>query len=593
MTWRRLVALVAPDGRRATLAVSLQAATVLTGVALMGASAWLISTAALHPSIAVLSVAIVGVRAFGVSRAALRYLERLASHDVTLRLLARLRVAVFRALVPLSPARLVDHRSGDLLGRAVEDVATLESLYVRVLGPALAALVVTLLGALALLPFGPRLALAAVAGLVASGVASPWLARRLGLDPGERLVRLRGELCALLVDGVHGQAELLAFGRESDHAAAVDAKSREAVAAQQRLVRASALGTALAGFGADVTVVAVLALAVPAVHGSALDGIQLAVVTLATLAAFEAVAALPGAWALAGAVRESAGRLFELMDQPPAVVEPDGPVTAAGTTPRQLEVRDLHFAYPGATRPALDGVNLRLARGRRVAVVGPSGSGKSSLVNLLLRFWDAPPGSILLDGTDVREWPSDRVREAFAFAAQRAHLFTGTLGDNLRLAAPAAADTELRSVLAAVRLDGLLAQLPEGLETWIGEQGLRLSGGERQRLALARALLRRAPFLLLDEPTAHTDALTERDVLAAIVRAGEGRATLLVTHRLAGLDAFDEVIVLEAGRVVERGRAASLAAAGGVFARLQGRERATRALDDLASAIVGRPSTYA
>jgi ABC-type transport system involved in cytochrome bd biosynthesis fused ATPase/permease subunit len=223
-------------------------------------------------------------------------------------------------------------------------------------------------------------------------------------------------------------------------------------------------------------------------------------------------------------------------------------------------------------------VALCLERGRRVAVVGASGSGKSTLVHLLLRFWDVPPGTYRLDGADAREWPPDRVRAAFAFSAQRVHLFTGTLRENLVLGAPEASETELRAVLAAVRLDGLVARLPKGLDTWVGEQGQHLSGGERQRLALARALLRDAPFLLLDEPTAHLDAVTEREVVAEIVRAGAHRATLLVTHRLVGLDAFDEVLVLERGRGVERGRPAELAAAGGTFARLLAMQRAL--LDD-------------
>jgi thiol reductant ABC exporter CydC subunit len=575
VTWRRLVARLAPERGRAALAVSLQVATVAAGAALMGTSAWLLSKAALHPSIAVLSVAVVGVRAFGVARAVLRYLERLVSHDVTLRLLARLRVAFYRALVPLAPARLVDHRSGDLLGRAIEDVTALEGAYVRVLGPSLAAVAVAVLVGLGLLPFGWRPAAAAVAGFVATGAAFPAFARKLGLDAGRRLAALRGELSARLVDGVQGQAELLAFGREADHAAAVGASSAAAVEAQQRLARASALGGALAGLGSDVTAVAVLALAVPAVRAGTLDGVHLAVVTLLTLAAFEAVAALPAAWQGAGAMRESARRLFELVDQPPAVREPAVGEDETGATPRVLEVRDLRFTYPGEPRPALDGVSLRLEPGRRVAVVGPSGAGKSTLVHLLLRFWDAPPGSLFLGGRDVHACSSARVRGAIAFAAQRAHLFAGTLRDNLHVAAPGASPEDLQSAVAAAGLDVLVARLPDGLDTWVGEQGQQLSGGERQRLALARALLRPAPFLLLDEPTAHLDALTGREVLRQIVRAGEGRATLLVTHRLASLEAFDEVIVLDRGKTLERGPVARLAAAGGAFARLLARERAT------------------
>ena len=576
--WRRLASLLAPELRRAAGAAALLILTLAAGVGLMGTSAWLLSKAALHPSIAAISVAVVGVRAFGVARATLRYLERLASHDVTLRLLARLRVAVYRALVPLAPAGLAGHRSGDLLGRVIEDVAALETLYVRVIGPSVAAAAIAVLVVLVLWPFGPPLAASAVLGLAVSGTAFPWLSWRLGQGPGRRLTSLRGDLAARLVDAAQGQADLLAFGREADHVAAVGAVSREATHEQERLVRASALGGALSGLGADLTAVAVLALAIPSVREGRLDGVYLAVVTLLTLAAFEAVATLPAAWTGMAVVRQSASRLLEVTDQPPAVAEPAGPGPSG--TPRVLEVRDLRFAYPGEPHPALDGVSLHLEPGRRVAVVGPSGSGKSTLVHLLLRFWEAPRGSLLLDGNDARAWRTDRVRGAIAFVAQRAHLFTGTLRENLALAAPGAGEPELLAVLATVRLDGLVAQLPEGLDTWIGEQGHQLSGGERQRLALARALLRDAPFLLLDEPTAHLDALTEREVMREIVRAGEKRATLLVTHRLVGLEAFDEVMVLEHGRVAERGHARDLARSGGTFARLRELQRSTTALGD-------------
>jgi ABC-type multidrug transport system fused ATPase/permease subunit len=213
-------------------------------------------------------------------------------------------------------------------------------------------------------------------------------------------------------------------------------------------------------------------------------------------------------------------------------------------------------------------MSLRLEPDAASRSWGEAARNKSTLVHLLLRFWEVPPGRFFLDGGDARSWPSDRVRAAFAFAGQRVHLFTVSLRENLLLAAPEAGERELRAALAAVRLDELLERLPQGLDTWIGEQGHKLSGGERQRLALARALLRDAPFLLLDEPTAHLDAVTEREVLREIVRAGEGRATLLVTHRLVSLEAFDEVLVFDRGRVVERGRATDLARATGPFARL-------------------------
>lgn len=576
----RLVRLVLPQRRRVAAAVLLQVATIASGVALMGSSAWLLSKAALHPSIAALQVAIVGVRAFGVSRASLRYLERLVSHDVALRLVARLRVGLFRALVPLAPSGLASHRGGDLVARALEDTGTLENLYARLVGPSLAAAVVAALVGALLLPFGAELATAAVLGLVAGGVLGPRLAARLAEAPGRRLVAGRGALAARLVDGVRGVADLLALGREGDHARALGVIGRGVAAEQERLVRASAFGSSLVVLAADLTTIAVLALGIRAVGAGALDGVALASVALVALAAFEAVAPLPLAWQGLGAMREASRRLIDVMDAGAAVVERDGLAPASVAGAPIVELRDLRFSYSGAARPALDGVSLRLEPGRRVAVVGPSGCGKSTLAQLLLGFWSAPAGSIRLEGHDLSAWPADAARARVAYAAQRAHVFTGTLRENLLLGRKDAGDEELLATLRSMRLEPLLERLPRGLDGWVGEEGLQLSGGERQRLALARALLRPAPLLLLDEPTAHLDALTEREVMAEILRAGDGRATLVVTHRLVALEAFDEVLVLDRGRVAERGSAGELLARGGDLKRLLALQRSADALAD-------------
>ncbi len=576
----RLLGLVVPERRRGALAVLLQVLTVLAGVGLMGTSAWLISTAALHPSIAVLQVAIVGVRFFGLSRGVFRYLERLVAHDVTLRLLTRLRVRVYRALEPLAPARLVSLRSGDVLGRVLEDVGTLEGLYVRLVGPSVSALLIAVVVGALLLPLGTALSVAALAGLGVAGVLVSGVAARAGRDAGRRVVETRADLGARLTDGVQGVAEILAFGAEEAHAVRVSALGGTLVAEQGRLARASALGGSLVGLTADLSVVTVLALAIPAVRDGGLDGTQLAVAALVTLAAFEGVAALPAAWQGLGATKAAARRLFEVLDTPPEVVEPRGRTVGPEPEAPLLELRDLSFTYPGAPRPALDGINLQLRRGQRLAVVGASGSGKSTLAHLLLRFWEVPEGALWLRGRDVRSLSPDAVRDGIAFSAQRTHLFTGTLRENLLLAHPDASEEQMGRAVEAAQLTDLVSRPPDGLDTWIGEQGLQLSGGERQRLALARAFLRPASILLLDEPTAHLDAVTERRVLDEIVRAGDGRATLLITHRLVGLDPFDEVVVLESGHVQERGSAVDLASQGGVFARMLALQRARGALGD-------------
>jgi thiol reductant ABC exporter CydC subunit len=434
----------------------------------------------------------------------------------------------------------------------------------------------------AVLPFGGAVVSVTVGGLTAAGLVLPALSAGLGRESGRRLVEARGELAARLTDGVQGAGEILAFGREEDHSRRIDARSRAMLTAQGRLVCVASAGGALSALAADLTVVLVLALCIPAVRSGSLDGVWLAVVALLTLSAFEAVAGLPAGWQSLGSIREAGRRLFEITDQP-------SPVPSRETGPQAcpallnaplLEVRRLTFTYPEAARPALREVDLDLDPDRRVAVVGPSGSGKSTLAHLILRFWDVPRGTLHLQGRDVHTLAVDAVREAVAFAAQRTHLFTGTLRDNLLLGQPGATGAELERVLELSRLETLVSRLPAGLETWVGEEGQRLSGGERQRLGLARALLRPAPILLLDEPTVHLDAVTEAEVLRGIVAAGRGRGTLLITHRLEGLEGFDEVLVLDRGQIAERGTVAELCAGDGLFARMRSLQRAARALED-------------
>lgn len=575
----RLWRLVFAGGARVPLALALQVATLASGIALMATSAWLVSKAALRPSIADLSLAIVGVRAFGISRGLFRYLDRLLAHEVTLGLLARLRTRVYRALVPLAPARLVDARGGDVLGTLVADMDTLEHAYVRVLGPTLAAVIAAGFVALLLWPRGSAIAFLTVGGLGGAGVVAPWLASRIGAAAAGRVVALQARLSAGLVDLVQGLADLTAFGRDRIEAGRLARAGEEVARAEARAAKGAAAGGALAGLVADLTVVGVVTVAAGAAAGGTLDGVEIAVVALAALASFEAVALLPAAWQGLGGTREAARRVFDLLDATPAVEEPPDP--APPPVEATVAVTRLTFTYPGTERPALDDVSLGLEPGRAVAIVGPSGSGKTTLVNLLLRFWDAPAGSVRIGGVDVGCLAGRDVRDRLAVLGQPVHLFTGTVRDNLCLARPAASDAELWGALEAACLDEVVRALPDGLDTWLGEQGLALSGGERQRLALARAYLKDAPILVLDEPTAHLDPVTEREVMRRLrdgVRSAgsrasgrvpaEGRALLLITHRLVGLDWMDEIVVLDEGRVVERGRWPDLVVGGGPFERL-------------------------
>ncbi|HOG28845.1 MAG TPA: thiol reductant ABC exporter subunit CydC [Vicinamibacterales bacterium] len=585
--WRFVAALARPMAWPFAAAAALQSATIACGIGLMGVSAWLIATAGLHPSIAVLGVAIVGVRFFGIARGLLRYLERLASHGATLSLLSRLRVTIYRALAPRSPSGLLDERSGDLVTRLVDDVETLDAVCVRIVGPSAAAALVAALVVAVLAPRGLALAGAAVAGLAVAGVLAPALARRLGARAGARSVALRADVAARAVDAVQGIGDLLAFGRGEAFRADLEGRTRDLGRAQARTARVAAAASALVALAGDAAALAVLALAVPLVRAGVLDGVQLPVAMLVTLAAFEAAPPLAAAWAHLGATRAAAARIESLVGGAPAVGEPASPLPApAGRT---VDVRGLTYRHPAAGRDALREVSLSLRPGRLVAVVGPSGAGKTTLAGVLLRFHDAPPGTVLLDGRDVRDYRADDVRGCFAYADQRASILTGTIRENLLLGAAPSADGAppgsdgLAGAVELAGLGGLVRRLPDGLDTWIGEQGQRLSGGERQRLALARAALRAAPFLILDEPGAHLDPAALRRADEALRLLARDRGVLLVTHRTIGLEGASEIVVLHEGAVIQRGTFSELRRQDGWFRRMHELQRAAAAIEEPAA----------
>jgi len=428
------------------------------------------------------------------------------------------------------------------------------------------AVLVTLMMAIFFGVIDLRLALALVAYLAVTGIGVPLLTRRLGRSAGQSLVATRGELNAALLDGVQGLADLAAYGQQTRQIERVRALSERIHREQMHMARVGGLDAALGALLTGLAVITVLALAIPLVGEGRLGGVMLAVLALATISSFEAVLALPQAFQHLESNLAAARRLFDLVDASPAVVDPPDPLPAPERC--DLVVRDLRFRYAPGDPPALDGVSFTLPQGGKLAIVGASGAGKSTLVNLLMRFWDYDEGSITLGGQELRCMRQDDVRAQFAVVRQDTHLFSGTIRDNLLLARPDASEQDLIAAAQQAQLDTFIRSLPQGYDTWIGEQGLALSGGERQRLAIARAVLKNAPILVLDEATANLDAVTEQAVMAAITHAMRDRTTLMITHRLVGLEAVDEILVLDAGRVVERGRHADLLAREGVYHHL-------------------------
>ncbi len=532
----------APRWRLAGASV-LGALTIAFGVGLMATAGYLISRAAERPAILSLGVTIVAVRVFGIGRPVLRYLERLRSHDVALRVLGGVRTGFYERIEPLAPAQLSAYRAGDLLSRMVADVDSLQNLYLRALQPPVVAVLAGALSVSAAAAVLPAAGLVLAAGLLVGGLAVPAVSGWVGVRAGRRQAADRGALTAELVDAMRAAPELVAFGSQASALERIRGADSALVTVARRDAVATGLGDGLGLLVSGLTVAGVLAVAVTASVDGRLDRVLVALLALLALASFEAVTPLPAAARELTSTLAAGRRILELTEHDAAVRDPAQPAPAP-IWPFDITLEHVRARYPDQPRCAVDGVSLRLGAGERVALVGPSGAGKTTVVNLLLRFLDPEQGRVTLGGRDLREFRQEDVRRAISVAGQESHLFSASIANNLRIARPEAGEDEIEQALRRARIWDWVEALPDGVATLFGEEGRELSGGQRQRIVLARALLAGSPVLVLDEPTAHLDPETARDLIDDVFAATAGRTLLLITHRDEGLDLVDRVVQL-------------------------------------------------
>lgn len=525
------------------LAAAAGAAAELAGLGLIGSAAWLITRAAEQPPLAALSVAIVGVRAFATSKGVFRYGERLAGHDVALRAQATTRERLYQALIPAGP---LNHRGADLLSRMVDDTDAAQDLLVRCLLPAVAALVTAVTTVVIALFLLPAAALVLLAGLAVAGVLIPAGTAAAARRWSARIAPARADLAARVADLVHGSADLAAYGA-GDRALAACAEADARLAAlERRQARGNAVATGLGMLAQGLTVLAIVLVA----QNSGAGSVATAVLALTSLVSFEPVLPMAAAGERLTGVLAALRRLREVRATPPAVTDPTAPVPVPDGPPT-VEIDDLVVRHSADRAPALNGVSLTLTPGRRVALVGPSGAGKSTLLSALMRLVEPESGTIRLSGVEIGRLSADDARRVMTGLTQDPYVFQASLRDNLRLAGPEAGEDALAEAVRRARLERWVERT--GWDTVLGEDGRTVSGGQLQRLALARALLNDPPVLLLDEPAEALDEETADALMADLLDATHGHTTLLVTHRLRGLERVDEIVVLENGSVAQRG----------------------------------------
>ncbi|MEZ9699404.1 cysteine/glutathione ABC transporter ATP-binding protein/permease CydC [Vibrio sp. 10N.261.46.E12] len=536
-----------------SLGMLLAFATLSASIGLLTLSGWFISASA----VAGLTIAREtfnymlpggGVRGLAMSRTAGRWGERVVSHNATFKLLTDLRIFFFKKLAPLIPGRISNLRDADLLNRLVADVDAMDHVYLRLVSPVTVGVFGIFFLTLFLMWFDTSLGLILGSILLIMLLVWPVLFYKLGKRNGGELTQNKADLRVTTLDWIEGYSELTLFGAEERYRNAILETQHKLMANQ--FVNANLTGMASAALMLfnGLTLVLMLWLAADGVGGNAPDPF-IALMAFATMASFELLMPIAGAFQHLGQTLSSARRLNEVILSEPEVQFAEEKLDI--NKPLDITFSNVTFNYPDSERSVLNAVDLTIPATNKVAIVGQTGSGKSTLIQLLTRYWDPKKGYISIAGIELTQWNESQLRESISVVSQRVDILNGTLRDNLLIARPEATDDHLANILKDVGLEKLLEN--NALDSWLGDGGRQLSGGEKRRIGIARAILHDAPILLLDEPTEGLDKQTEQSIMALFEKHFEGKTVIFITHRLIGLESMDSIVLIEQGEIVEHG----------------------------------------